>query len=87
MVNLDQLLEDRGEDSAKMIATALKILSDQGFFEYVVEQNMQPFVKAFQSTDAATLANQILEVQQTNRVLLTLQELGISMKERYGNHA
>ena len=58
------------------IVDALKLLADLGVWQLQVEHNTRRLCEGFNNVDSEELAKQILQVQQTNRNLLALHELG-----------
>lgn len=72
-------------DGQREIAEAFKILNGMRFFEFLRNQNTAPILEGFNEDSPENLAKEILRVRQTNRDLLTLEELGRDLAKEWTN--
>lgn len=66
----------RSTDEQKAITEAFQLLTRLGVFTEQVAVNKAVILERFDQGDPNELAQEILEVRQTNRFLLALHELG-----------
>lgn len=79
--DLDFYSEQMDEESFKSLRSCLKSLNDLGFFSLAIEWNKQILLGGFESESPDELAKKILEMRQTNRVLLAISEMTQTHKE------
>lgn len=84
MVRLDHdsVAERYSPEARESIAQALDILDRQGFFGFLVEQNNRHLVESYSDDSAEELTKQILDNRHTNKILLSLPELILIVKEQ-----
>lgn len=80
-LDIDSSLESYTKDSHNNVVRALKTLSREGFFKVLVCSNNESLVASFHN-DAESLAKQIIEAQNINRILLSLDEAADRLEER-----
>jgi hypothetical protein len=72
-----ELLESRYDrDTYNVIVLAFRTLADLGVWNLQVNANTLNLCEGFTDANPTALAEKILQVQQTNRNLLALHELG-----------
>lgn len=76
MVDSDLLESRYDRDTYNVIVQAFKTLADLGVWNLQVHANTQNLCEGFMDATPEALAEKILQVQQTNRNLLALHELG-----------
>ena len=81
MVNEDLLRVTYDRDTFNVIAQCFKTLADLGVWNLQVQANTLNLCEGFDNSTPEVLAGKILQVQQTNRNLLALHELG-SIKQK-----
>lgn len=83
MIDSDLIRSRYDRDHFNAVADALQILHREGLFTFIISVNKQLLVDGFDLFTVDELAAKIHENQQTNRVLLSLDELaGSIQKER-----
>lgn len=81
MVDEDFIRKTYGPSEQASIADAMKILHDLNVFPLQAAENEQRVVTGFTNKNPTQLAEEILQVQQTNRQLLALHEIAGKFKE------
>lgn len=81
VLNEESILAGFDKDQHNEVARALKSLKAVGFFQAAIEDNKKGVLADF-SSNAESLTKQIMEIQETNRLLLTLEGLADSIQER-----
>lgn len=81
-ISLSLLEKTYGAEALEAIAKAFMTLESHGIYDLVIEANKQPILESFDS-DPEALTQKIILVQQTNRFLLTMREIGKTITERY----
>lgn len=75
------LVEHYDLESYNSIMRALRTLQMQGFFELAISLEKMTVLDSF-DLNAESLAKKIIDMQNTNRVLMTINELAGTLKER-----
>lgn len=75
------LVEHYDLESYNSIMRALRTLQMQGFFELAISMEKMTVLDSF-DLNAESLAKKIIDMQNTNRVLMTINELAGTLKER-----
>lgn len=69
------------DDERESIAQALEILAKLKFFEFLVERNSAILVASLQTEESEQeLAKRILDNRQTNRILLSIPALQLTVQ-------
>lgn len=85
MIDTALVLARFAEGERQALADALQIIHQLGVIPMQVEANSARVVEGFTNKDPAELAAEILQVQQTNRNLLTLHEWAGNFKRDVSN--
>lgn len=75
------LVEHYDLESYNSIMRTLRTLQMQGFFELAISLEKMTVLDSF-DLNAESLAKKIIDMQNTNRVLMTINELAGTLKER-----
>jgi hypothetical protein len=77
----ERVIDSYSKNERDAIVDALRTLSQFGVLTRQIHFNNQTVVESFTGKSATELAEQILQVQQTNRQLLALHEVAGNLKK------